>query len=279
MSHILHRTASCLLFAVVSTQLGYSAPQSGNALRDFFVALVDHYDPSSLPTHQELLKVTRPILGAAPEEITVALPSIFRALEHPDDNVKLDAAGALIVIAVRADSSELLRSHIPEIASLLDSPNKRLPWDGVAILGYLKPVPPPEVAAPLLNFLKEDNRDLHAQTGLIGVLARAVPNNPDVIAAIEQFLSHPLDDSTRIDVLNVLGDTPTGNPRLIRIVIAALNNPYPTVTLAAMRALTRMGQGALLQARSALEAVAQSRRQPADVREAARQALDSLRRP
>jgi HEAT repeat protein len=271
---VLLRTA---IFLIVAVQLACGQSQAANPLRDFFDNLVDRYDPSSLPTHDQLLKVTRPIATAHRKEITNALPSVFRAVEHPNDDVKLYAVGALIPVAFRADSAELLRDYISRFAPLLASSEKNLQEGAVTILAYLQPKPPPATVAVLVEFLKRNDRHLHAQTLAIGALIQADQSSPEAIAAIENFLSRPFDESTRIDALNVLGNQRTNESRLVQAVVRELDNRDTGVKLAAVRALGRIGKRAL-QAQPKLEAIAQDQTQPAEVRREARQALDSVRR-
>lgn len=53
--------------------------------RHFPKTLVQHYDPSSLPKYDDVLKVVDQIPVARAEATTKALPAIFRALSHTDE--------------------------------------------------------------------------------------------------------------------------------------------------------------------------------------------------
>jgi hypothetical protein len=121
-----------LLVMVVAALVSYlhsqaiPSAQTPPPLQDFFQNLVSHYEASKLPTYEDLLNVTDQIAGMRSEEISSVLPAMFVALTHPDDNVKLDAAFALVVIARRPDSAVLLRKYVNAISDLFDSGDSRL---------------------------------------------------------------------------------------------------------------------------------------------------------
>ncbi len=227
--------------------------QATPSLQEFFQALVEHYNPASLPKYEYVLKVTDQISGARTEDITKALPAILMALAHQDDNVKADAVLALFAISQRPDSAELLKKHIAGIANLFNLPNDRLQGAATIIMGSLRPTPPPEILPPLLTFLKRTDRDPQAQGSAVFYLARYAPDKPDVVAAIQEFLSRPLSKSTRIGVLNALGDPRVKDASLIQAVTNSLDDPDLGVRFTAIQVLTRMGPHALLQAEPALQ--------------------------
>src|SRR6267378_3211750 len=103
-----------LLFFIAAALACYVHAQT-SSLQQFFQILVGHYDPSSLPKLEDVMKVTNQIDGARSEEITRALPAIFAALAHQDDTVKAYAATALFAVSQRPDSAALLKSQIDVI--------------------------------------------------------------------------------------------------------------------------------------------------------------------
>jgi HEAT repeat protein len=238
----------CILHAQ-STRNTQAAP----SLQEFFQALVQHYDPSSLPRYEDVLKVIDQIPSASSEDVSKALPAIFVALMHPDDNVKIDAAFALSIIGRRPDSAELLKDHIITIGNLFDLSDPRLQATPTLVFLNLKPKPPPEVVPLLLTFLKRTDRDQKAQGSAVLTLVRLAPEKPEVISAIREFLSRPLETSTRVGVLNGLGDPRVKDPQIIDMVSASLDDPDLGVRFTAIQVLTRMGPSALQQAEPTLK--------------------------
>jgi HEAT repeat protein len=129
----------------------------------------------------------------------------------------------------------------------------------------------------LLTFLKRTDRDPRAQGSAVFALIRIAPDKPEVVAAIEEFLSRPLDSSSRIGALNALGIPSVKDVHLIAIVIASLDDSDYGVRYTAVQVLRRIGQHAVLQGQSRLQELAGDPAQPADIRAAAREALRTIR--
>jgi HEAT repeat protein len=269
--------AGFLLF-VVAVFACYTTQAQTSSLQQFFQALVGHYDAASLPKLDDLMKVTNQIEGARPAEITGALPAIFVALAHQDDTVKAYAATALFAVARRSDSTALLRSRVDVIGhDLLTATKPETRAGEIIILGSLKPSPPPEVVPIFLTFLKRTDAEAQAQgSAVIFELVHIAPENPEVIAAVQEFLSGSLDSKSRIDVLNALGDPRVKDARIIAMMIRALDDPDQGVRFTAAQALAGMGRSALQQAESTLQRLADDPKQPADVRAAAKEALQRI---
>lgn len=269
-----------ILIAAVQAYHLHSQPnpnaQTAPSLQQFFEGLLQHYDPSSLPKFEDVLKVTDRIAGARPEDITNALPSIFQALAHQDDNVKIDAAFALTVISRRLDSARLLQDYIERIGNLFDSSDPRLQGTPAVVFLNLKPAPPQEVVPLLLAFLKRTDRDPQAQGSAVFALVRIAPDNLKVVAAIQEFLARPLDKSTRIGVLNALGNPNANDPQLIAAVMSHLEDADPGIRFTAVQTIMRIGQPALERADRILERLANAPNQPPEVRDAAKEALAKL---
>lgn len=249
------------------------------SIHQFFQELV-RTSPSTLPTYENVLKVVDQIPGTAPKEISNAMPDILAALAHQDDNVKSDALLALFAVGQRADSAALLRKHVDVIGHDLLNATATKPETRageMAILGMLKPSPPPEVVPIFLTFLNRRDAEAQAQgSAVIFELVHIAPENPEVIAAVQEFLSRSLDSKSRVDVLNALGNPRVKDTRIITMMIGALDDPDQGVRFTATQALAGMGQSALQQAEPALQRLADDPKQPADVRAAARNALQKL---
>lgn len=145
-------------------------------------------------------------------------------------------------------------------------------------MGALKPMPPPEVVPIFLTFLKRTDPDAQAQgAGIIFELVHIAPENLEVLAAIQEFLSRPsLDSKGKIDTLNALGTSRVKDAHIISMMITSLDDSDQGVRFTAAQALAGIGQSALQQAEPALQRLANDPKQPADVRAAAKEALQRL---
>lgn len=279
MTSIRFAKSGCFLF--IAAVLGYYAhaqtAQRTPTVQEFYQTLVDHYDPSSPPPLATVERVTNQIAGARPDEITKMLPAVFAALAHHDETVKHYALTALYMIALRPDGAALLRNHINAIGNILTSPIPETRAGAIFVLGAFKPVPPPEVVPILVTFLKRTDADVQAQgSSAIFELVQIAPENPEVIAAVRDFLSRPLDSKSKREALVAVGKPTVKDAQIVGMMIASLDDPDMGVRISAAQALSGMGQQALQQAEPVLQRLANDPNQPADVRTAARDVLRKL---
>ena len=211
----------CLTFTIRTP--GQTPPP----VQQFFQALV-RTSPSALPKYENVLKVVDRIPGTAPNEISNAMPDILAALAHQDDNVKSDALLALFAVAQRADSAALLRNHVNVIGHDLLTATTTKPETRageMVVLGMLKPSPPPEVVPIFLTFLKRTDAEAQAEgSAVIFELVHIAPENPEVVAAVREFLSRPLDSKSRIDTFNALGTSRVKDAGIISVIITSLDD-------------------------------------------------------
>ncbi len=265
-----------IVVAVHSCSLRAQAAPSRRApsLQEFFESILRN--PGSLPTWQEYDPVDRSIASAPAGDISNALPAIAAALATGNNAIQHYAAGALIAISTRRDSAPLLKNYVRPISVLLQSPDERLQAGALAILSMLKPVPPPEIVPPLLDYLSRADVDPHNQAGVVNTLLRFRPDDPTIVEAVAQFASRPLDRSTRVHLMDAIHISRANDPRIVQIVIRALDDSYSGVILAAIQALDRMGPTALAKAEPRLQQLAKSDAEPAEVKAAASKALNTF---
>jgi HEAT repeat protein len=265
----------CLLVVIATTHA--QTAQRTPSIQEFYQTLLDHYEPSSPYNLPAVIKVTNQIAGARPEEINKALPAILAALAHQDKKLKDAASTALYMIAQRPDGATLLKSHIDAIGNeLLNSPIPETRTGAMIILGSLKPVPPREVVPIFLAFLKRTDPESEAQgSGAIFQLVRIAPEDPEVVAAVREFLSRPLESKTKRETLTSLGPS-VKDAQIISMVISSLDDPDVGVRANAAAALEQMGGQALQQAEPALQKLASDPNQPTEVTTAAKRALQRL---
>jgi hypothetical protein len=278
MTSIRFAKSGCFLFiAAVLAYYAHAQTAQTPSVQEFYQTLVDHYDPSSPPPLATVERVTNQIAGARPDEINKMLPAVFAALAHQDETVKHYALTALYMIALRPDGAALLRSHIKAIGNILTSPIPETRAGAILVIGTLKPVPPPEVVPIFLAFLKRTDTEAQAQgSSVIFELLHIAPENPEVIAAVREFLSRPLDNKSRREALVAVGKPSVKDSQIIAMMISSTDDPDQSVKITAVQSLASMGQQALQQAEPALQRLANDSKQTADVRAAAKDALQRL---
>jgi HEAT repeat protein len=273
--------AACLLFIAITASWICCTRTRISPLQRYYTDLVRYYDPSKLPKLEDVSKVLNQVPDARPGEITNALPAIMAAFAHRDETVKAYACTALFAIGRRPDSAELLNQYTDVLiqdVSATSNPNIRA--GEITILGGLRPAPPPQVVSSFLAFLKRTDIGVQAQgSGVIFELVQIAPDNPEVIAAIREFLSRQLDSTTRIGALNALGNPNVKDVGLIAVVITSLDDSDQGVRFTAAQVLGRMGKNALLQGEPALQRLANDPKQPANVTAAAKEALKGIPGP
>jgi len=269
---------ACLLFIAITAIWIYCTRTHISPLQRFYIDLVHHYDPSKLPKLEDVSKVLNQVPDARPGEITNALPAIMAAFAHRDDTVKAYACTALFAIGRRPDSAKLLNQYTDVlIQDVSDTSNPNIRAGEIVILGGLRPVPPPQVVPSFLAFLKRTDIGVQAQgSGVIFELVQIAPDDPEVITAIREFLSRPLDSTTRIGALNAVGNPKVKDAGLVAMVVASLDDADQGVRFTGIEVLGRMGRNALLRGEPELQRLANDPKQPTNVSNAAKEALKGI---
>jgi HEAT repeat protein len=263
-----------LLAAVLApAQAQTHASESTLSPQVFFESLVRNYDPANPPEFDSLLKVQHEIEEMPSGEVAQAMPSIFAALSHRDDNVKTLAVAALFSIALRSDSATLLNSHIDAIGALLGMPSPRLQGSAVHILSMQRPRPGPEIVPLLLGFLAQTDRDPIAHADAVLALLQVAPANKDVLSEAYKFVSQQSDPSGKEAALNAIANSKTEDARLTNAVIAALSDTNQEVRFTAAQALWRMPGDVVARAQPALQRLIEKPDEAQEVKAAATEAM------
>lgn len=263
--------SECLLLIIVMVGVRPSSAQVSTSEQvDSFIQLIAtlkaHHGCSRQVTSQQMNIITQDseriaawIASRKAETVSATLPEIISNLSAGDEEDQICATHVLLDVALRSDSAMLLRGHLNAIGAVLNnSPDERLQRSTGTILTMLRPGPPPEVVPSLLEFLKRADRDPHIQAAAVGPLALAGPQNNTVIDGIGEFWARPLDAQSKESVLNGLANARAKEPRLVAIVISALQDPDRDVSLTAIRAIGRMGSEVIRQAIPELRKLASS---------------------
>jgi hypothetical protein len=272
------------LAAVTLPVLFIVGMQTPSTVQTYFEALPQRF-AASQPTPEETQAILKPaetqpvldLLSTMPgPELAKALPAVVAVLDHPGEPVQAAGALALFMVSRRQDSASLLVPYEAAIVRLLDSPSERLRGLAALTLLNLKAAPSEEVLAAMLVSLNRTDRKPNARLQALAVLAVMFSNRPDVSAAINQFMSGPLDGDTLAAALNAIYSSLVDGEELRRTTIAALDHPQANVKLAALNVLERMGPSAVAGAEQKIKQLSTS--DSAEIRSAANRALQRIPR-
>jgi len=249
------------------------------SVKSLFTKMLQLQSKAEMPSNERVLRTVRTLPDDKAAVVRDTLPSILAALSHNDDEVRFNASLALFAISTRSDSSELLQQHLEKIGLLFSEPNARLQTAGAHILGNLKPLLPQQAISLLTEFITQTGKNAGAQVAAMHFLLRRDPHNPQIVNAVQRFFGLPLTASERGDAIGALSSSRITNVELRRIVMNSLNDPADQVKVAAIRAVSRIGSDALLEAKPKLQKLAIEPSFSPEVRVAAEKALRKLAQP
>jgi HEAT repeat protein len=252
---------------------GCLGAQPQPSLQDFFEQLATSTVSSSLPGSDEVYAITSRLEGDSPAQVEKAIPSIIKCLGHYDDHVKADAALALLAISRRPDGGSIIRPPASVIGYLLNLPEGRFQGMAVSIFVNLRPPPLREAVPEFVTYLRRADSGAKAQPAVAGVLVQYAPSEAGVLDAVTQFMLRPASSAVRIDTLNAVFRPDFRYDPIIRIVVAALDDPDSEVRSAAAQGLSRMGKYALGLGFLKIQKMADGSNEPASVKSVAEEAL------
>jgi hypothetical protein len=170
-------------------------------------------------------------------EVREILPIALSLLRSENQNHQSVGTMALIAIALRPDSAELLGSDTPELVTLLSAHDQTHSGTALGLLALLKPKPPATLVPYLLPRLLDSKAPREKLLALSGVLLAAAPDDPAVIGAILNLLQdHP---DMRPEVVRMMGAAHAVTERTIALFGAGLVDTDPNVRLMAVQAVGR----------------------------------------
>lgn len=239
-----------------------------------FQDLVGRYDPKAVGYEDKALKVADLVPTASPEEVARTLPGIQMAISQQDGTIKKFGAYILTIISFRSDSSHLLGEHVQEIAPLLNEKDPHLQQEAVLVLGGMKPISPRTVVPPLLDFVRETDKDPVARVNAISDLLRLAP--ADVVPDLKRFASGPLDSTTKDALANAIANSKTDDSEAADVLITLLSDSDEQVRFQVAQAFQRMPTKSIAKARAALSERMASPEESQEVKDAVREALRNL---
>lgn len=278
----LNDLASCVLVALIAPILAPLARcQPNPSPRQFLESVLANKDRSKIPPWPEWDTVGKTLYGAAPQDVSSALPSLAQVIADP--NTRLQEAGVLTLLAIsyRTDSPTLLAGYHSAIVGLLQSERPVIAQSAASmiagILSRSRGVQT-DLLDPLLALLQNKHRDPIAQARAISCLIKYAPENwerrRDANAAIAAFLTTPQEGDVTITALYAVAEPRASDSGIVLAIIDTLKNSDVAVRLTALDTLNRIGRPAVVQAANEIGRLAADPSQPPDVRSSARKLLE-----
>jgi len=210
-----------------------------------------------------------------PGEVREILPLVLSLLRSPNPNHQSIGSMALIAIALRPDSAELLGKSIPELISLLDAHDRTHSGTALGILALLNPRPPASLVPPLLTLLADSTASTDRLLALSRTLMRAAPNDPAVVGAILSLLQWR--PRMRADIVQIMGAANSVDEGAIAFLGASLADPDTNVRLMAVQAIGRQPFDVIQRFWGQLGKIAADPNEESSTREFASRALHQVR--
>lgn len=260
--------------ALCLAPLWAAAQTSDGGLAGLYQRIIGGSENSQPPTKAEVTSYLKNVPNMSPDDIRAGLPSIQKALENPQVEVRHYAGLGLLAIDRRPDSRSLIESLVPLIAKQLLDPDVSTRVWAISALTEMKPAPPDEAISSVLQDLKTDDA---LAPGIVFELVQIDPNRDDIAAGIAAYMTSRMTTTdAQIETLDALATRAVQDPRLISLITDNLTSQTnDLVRMAAIQALNSSGQVGIDAARPQLQKLAQSPEISEVVRSAAKQALES----
>lgn len=262
----------CLLCAWAASHAQQPPP---NLKRFLEKRLSDRADAAP-PTYEALLAVIDTIAKSSRADLESALPLLSLAIKSKTANVPIEAVFAYFEISRRADGGTLLRHGLPEVASLMASPDDRLSGASVTIMRNLTRTIP-EATVPLLISELEGNGppSLVKSSVLWTLLESPKRGDPTVLKLIEAYLAKDSDVKVRSANLQAIATTRVETPVIVGYVASALGAEDKYVQMAAIRAVYALSSVVQDQTRQTIAKMAGDTSLDPQVRSLAEKALQN----
>lgn len=221
-------------------------------------------DPGALAGQLDVLR------SAPVEEARQVFPLALSLLRSENPNHQSIGSMALIALALRPDSAELMGPSISELVSLLNSHDQTHSGTAIGILGLLNPKPPTSIQPYLLPLLSDNKASPERLLAVSRTLLRASPDDPAVIAAIFNLLhTRP---GMKADIAGLMGE-PHADEKVLAFLGACLSDPDPNVRLAAVQAVGQQRPDTIRRFEPQLRELASDAKEQASTRDFASRAL------
>jgi hypothetical protein len=213
-----------------------NAQQPAPNLKSFFEKRLSDKADTPPPSYEALLAVIDTIGKSDRTDIQSTLPFLSLALKSKTPNVPVEAAFAFFEIARRSDGGAVLRDSVPELASLMASPDGRLSGSAVATLRNLTRSIPDTTVPLMLNELRSSSGPNLVKTEIVrAVLESSKRNDEQVLRSVEAYLALDADPKVKAANLHAIAANRAKTPAIAAYVITALEDKNKHVQIAAIQ--------------------------------------------
>jgi hypothetical protein len=209
-------------------------------------------------------------------DIQSTLPLLSLALKSKTPNVPVEAAFAFFEIARRPDGAAVLRDSVPELASLMASPDGRLSGGAVTILRNLTRAIPDTTVPLMLNELRSSSGPNLVKTEIVrAILESSKRNDEQVLRAVEAYLALDADPNAKASNLHAIAASRVKTPAIAAYVISALEDKNKHVQIAAVQTVYVLSADVQDQARPIISKLASDSNVDQEVRSVAQRLLQN----
>lgn len=246
--------ASCFLLYTWAASYAQQPPPN---LKSFFEKRLSDRADAAPPTHEALLAVIDTIAKSSQTDLQSALPLLSLAMKSKAENVPIEAVFAYFEISRRADGGTLLRSGVPEVASLMASPDDRLSGASVTIMRNLTRTIPDATVPLLISELQGNGPPNLVKSSVLWTLLESPKRgDPEVLKLVEAYLAKDSDVKVRSANLQAIGTTRVETPVIAGYVVSALGAKDKYVQMAAIRAVYALSTAVQNQSRQTITKMA-----------------------
>ena len=219
-------------------------------------------------------RVYQALTTDSPAEVQKELPSLLQyALGGNEVHARRYAALFLTAIAIRPDGATLLSSSSEEISSLILDGDSGIQKAAVTVAFWAGPNQQRYVSAFEAAIQRVHTpQDLDVQ--MVSSLAKIGSADPDALKAVLDFMHRDdLTVSTRSDLVHFLGAVPGLSEGVNQALVKELDDPDPTVRVAAVVAFANSTTAYHILAKNRVESMANDPQENPKVRELAEEAI------
>jgi hypothetical protein len=215
------------------------------------------------------------VLRSAPvEEARQVFPLALSLLRSENPAQQSAGTMALVSLALRPDSAELMGRSIPELVSLLNSHDQTHAGTAIGFLALLNPRPPTSVQPYLLPLLSDSKASAERLLAILRTLVRAAPDDPATIEGMFSVLqARP---AMKADIVGLMGE-PHTSEKVLALLGACLSDPDANVRLAGVQAVGHQRPETIRGFESQLRGIAANPNEQSSTRDFASLALKQAR--
>jgi len=243
-------------------------------LKSFFEKRLSDNLNTPPPSYEALLAVIDSISGSTPVAIQSTLPLLSVALNSKIPNVPVEAVFAFFAISRRSDGGTILRSRVPEIASLMASPDERLGGGSVNILRNLTRSIPDATVPLMINELRSPSRPNLVKAEIVRALLESSKRNDEqVLRSVEAYVALNTDPVFKVANLLVIAASRIKTPALAGYIMSSLDDKDKHVQIAAIQTVYALNSDMADQARVKISLLASDPNVDQEVRSMADRAM------